>query len=44
MDEDCRAPGGAPTGPAVGLGEAEPELGAVGAVGSGLGGWLGGRY
>lgn len=32
MDEDCRAPGGAPPGPAVGRREAEPELGAVGAA------------
>lgn len=29
---------GAPTGPAVGPGEAEPGLAAVGSVGSGLGG------
>lgn len=44
MDEDCRAPGGAPTGPAMGPGGAEPELGAVGAADSGLEGWHGGRY
>ena len=44
LDEGYGAGRGAPTGPVVGPGEAEPGLGAVGAAGRGLRGRAGGRY
>lgn len=44
LDEDYRPGRGAPIGPVVGPGEAEPGLGAVGAKGRGLGGRAGGSY